>query len=168
MTINEGGCLCGIIRYQTRSEPIRVTICHCTFCQRTTGSASLVEPIFQRDDFKIVLGNPSKHDHCSQGSGKRVSVHFCASCGSVLFLSFERFADVIGVFAGTFDKPDWFDRTPENTKYIFLKYAQKGTVIPPGFNTFQEHATLNDGRPVEPVIFDEPHIIRSAVKEQVR
>lgn len=166
MKINEGGCLCGSIRYQTLSAPIRVTICHCKFCQRTTGSAYLVEPIFQHDDFKIVEGNPAIFNHRSEGSGKRVSVNFCASCGSVLLLSFERFADVIGIFAGTFNTPNWFDRKPENTKYIFLKHAQKGSVIPPGFVTFQEHATLNDGTPVEPVIFDEPHIIGNTAKEQ--
>jgi len=43
--IHEGGCLCGEIRYETMAEPVRVTICHCTFCQRLTGSAYLVEPI---------------------------------------------------------------------------------------------------------------------------
>ena len=90
-------------------------------------------------------------------------IGFCPSKvslpGMKSLLSFERFAEMIGVFACTFDKPNWFDRKPENTKYIFLKYTQKGTIIPLGFATFQEHATLNDGKPVEPVVFDEPHII---------
>jgi len=39
----EGGCLCGDIRYKAIEEPLRVTICHCIFCQRFTGSAFLVE-----------------------------------------------------------------------------------------------------------------------------
>ncbi|MGI9378499.1 MAG: GFA family protein, partial [Methyloligellaceae bacterium] len=56
MASNLGGCLCNKIRYQTKSIPIRVTICHCKFCQRGTGSASLVEPIFQRNDFSLIDG----------------------------------------------------------------------------------------------------------------
>ena len=47
MAINEGGCLCGTVRYATKDDPVRVTFCHCRFCQRATGSAYLVEPIFR-------------------------------------------------------------------------------------------------------------------------
>ena len=44
--IHQGGCLCGTVRYRTVGRPERTTICHCTFCQRLTGSAFLVEPVF--------------------------------------------------------------------------------------------------------------------------
>src|SRR5215831_18948106 len=51
MTVDQmGGCLCGEVRYKALSEPVRVTICHCTFCQRITGSAFLVEPVFRKED----------------------------------------------------------------------------------------------------------------------
>ena len=49
MSLNYGGCLCGAIRYATSADPVRVTYCHCKFCQRATGSAYMVEPIFARD-----------------------------------------------------------------------------------------------------------------------
>ena len=45
---HDGGCLCGDVRYQVAAAPLRVTICHCTFCQRFTGSAFLVEPISRK------------------------------------------------------------------------------------------------------------------------
>jgi len=47
-TIHEGGCLCRDVRYETTADPIWTTVCHCTFCQKLTGSAFLVEPIFKR------------------------------------------------------------------------------------------------------------------------
>jgi len=159
MLLNQGGCLCGAIRYATSSEPVRVTYCHCKFCQRVTGSAYLVEPIFEKTGFEIASGKPATYVHASEGSGKRVTLNFCRTCGTKLFLDFERFPEVVGVFGGTFDDPNWFERTPRISRHIFLGSAQNGTVIPPGFNTYREHAILKDGTPVEPVVFDGPHTI---------
>ena len=90
-----------------------------------------------------------------------VTIHFCETCGTKLFMGFERFPEVIGIFGGTFDDTNWFERTPDNSKYIFLETAQHGTIIPPGFNTFRQHASHNDGSPVEPKVYDEPHMVGS-------
>ncbi len=159
MSIAEGGCICGQIRYEVQSKPNRVTICHCKFCQRATGGAYLVEPIFDSHDFAFIKGSPKTFTHQSEGSGKQVFIHFCDNCGTKLCLTFERFSNVVGVYGGTFDDPNWFDRTPENSKQIFLGVAQKGTIIPPGINTFLVHATENDGTPIDPTVFDKPKII---------
>ena len=35
----EGGCLCGKVRYSADAEPIFVGVCHCTNCQKGTGTA---------------------------------------------------------------------------------------------------------------------------------
>ena len=61
--------------------------------------------------------------------------------------------------AGTFDDPNWFSRSPDVARHIFLESAQHGTMIPAGMPTYQKHATRNDGTPAEPEVFDEPHII---------
>lgn len=34
-----GGCVCGLIRFQLAEPPLIVHCCHCTSCQRQTGSA---------------------------------------------------------------------------------------------------------------------------------
>ena len=155
----QGGWLCNRVRYHVRAEPIRVTICHCCFCQRATGSAYMTEPIFNDADFAITTGSPRTYEHVSAGSGKIVYVHFCQHCGTKLYLSFERFGGVVGVYAGTFDDPNWFDISPENSKHIFLSVAQRGAIIPPGINTFQEHATTNDGVQLEPTVHKEPFFV---------
>lgn len=160
MPVAEGGCLCGSVRYAVQSQPVRVTICHCRFCQRATGGAYLVEPVFDKGDFSVITGAPRTYEHRSEGSGKRLTIHFCETCGTKLFLTFERFPDVAGIYGGTFDDPNWFGRTAENSKHIFLGVAQHGTVIPAGVNTFLEYATTRDGTPLEPTIFDAPKTIR--------
>jgi hypothetical protein len=155
---NPGGCLCGALRYATRAKPLHVTICHCTFCQRATGSAYMVEPIFEKASFEITSGSPATYALTSGGSGKQVTIHFCATCGTKLFLAFERFPEIFGVYAGTFDDPNWFAPTPK-TSHIFLSAAQAGTVIPAGVKAYPEHMMRNDGTPLASVMFDEPHVI---------
>jgi len=106
MSLNYGGCLCGAIRYATSADPVRVTYCHCKFCQRATGSAYMVEPIFLKPSLEIISGKPATYTLASQGSGKRVTINFCSTCGTKLFLAFERFPAALGVYAGTFDNPN--------------------------------------------------------------
>lgn len=160
MSLNQGGCLCGAVRYTTSSEPARVTFCHCRFCQRATGSAYMVEPIFQKTSFEIISGTPATYSQASEGSGKRVTINFCSTCGTKLFLDFERFPEIFGVYGGTFDDPNWFERIPRTSRHIFLAVAQTGTVIPAGVSTFREHTMLNDGTPTESTTFEQPHTIR--------
>lgn len=154
MTRNEGGCLCGGIRYATLAMPGRVTVCHCRFCQKATGSAYMVEPIFDADDFVVLAGSPKTFDQVSSGSGKVVHVHFCPDCGTKLWLSFERFPGAVGVYAGTFDDPCWFPIDSATSKHIFLGVARPDTVIPAGLPTFVAHATTNEGVPLQATVFE--------------
>ncbi|MBW0158946.1 GFA family protein [Sinorhodobacter sp. B57] len=154
MTRHEGGCLCGAVRYATLAMPSRVTVCHCRFCQRATGSAYMVEPIFDERDLVVLSGAPKIYDQVSAGSGKVVHVHFCPDCGTKLWLSFERFPGAVGIYAGTFDDPCWFPLAPESSKHIFLGAARPDTIVPAGVPTFTEHATTNDGTPQQATIFE--------------
>lgn len=159
MAHHEGGCLCGNIRFATLAMPLGVTVCHCRFCQKATGSAYMVEPIFDSGDFVVLSGAPRTFDVVSAGSGKVVHVHFCADCGTKLWLSFQRFPDSVGVYAGTFDDPCWFPIDPETSKHIFLGVARSDTVVPPGLPTFVEHARTNDGTPQEATVYETCHQI---------
>ena len=160
MMMHEGGCLCGALRYATQSIPNRVWYCHCKFCQRATGGAYLVEPVFSKVNFSVTSGEPARYSSVSAGSGKAVITNFCANCGTKLFLEFERFPDGVGLFGGTYDVPNWFETIRDlPRRHIFLASAQIGTVIPSGIEVYREHAMLNDGTPVAPMIFDAPHVI---------
>jgi hypothetical protein len=156
MSIHEGGCLCGTVRYQTQGEPIRVTICHCRFCQRATGGAFMVEPIFRSEDVRITRGNPSIYTHTSEGSGKRLYIHSCSDCATKLYVTFERFLDTCGIYSGTFDDPAWFPVTGVNARHIFIDGARPYTFLPAGIPLFHQHAIANDGRPRDPMFLDSP------------
>lgn len=150
----QGGCLCGGVRYEVAQPPLWVTVCYCRFCQKATGSDHMVEPIFERGDFAVIQGKPRCYTHVSAGSGQEVHVHFCPDCGTKLYLTFARWPDRLGVYAGSFDDPGWFPMTPENTKHIFTGAAARGTLIPAGYNTFSEHSATLAGEAIEPTVLD--------------
>jgi hypothetical protein len=154
-----GGCLCGDIRYAASADPVQVMICHCTFCQRLTGSAFLVEPIFRREDIVFSGSAPRTYDHQSDTSRKRVSLNFCGRCATTIYLDLERFPGILGVLGGTFDDPNWFDRNQGRCRHIFTRSAQNGVVLPPGVDTYSEHALRLDGSANEPVVLGDALIV---------
>jgi hypothetical protein len=119
----------------------------------------MVEPIFPKAAFAIVAGAPRVFELTSAGSGKRVAIHFCGTCGGRTHLAFERFPDVVGVFAGCFDDPNWFARAPKNARHIFTSVAQRGTVLPPDVPTYPQHAIENDGTPNQPTLLDAARVV---------
>ena len=156
MATQHGRCLCGAVRFEASAQPVRVSFCHCRFCQRVTGAAYAVEPIFAQKDVTITRGRAKSYDHVSGGSGKVISTHFCPTCGSNLFYTFERFPEFIGIQAGTFDDPNWFDYSADNAKHIFLDDARRDKVIPAGLPCFRQHSQDNHGAPIDPMVYDRP------------
>ncbi|MGO4287497.1 GFA family protein [Bosea sp. TAB14] len=154
METHAGGCLCGTMRYSTRGEPVRVTVCHCRFCQRATGSAYMVEPVFEVSALEVTAGEPSTFELQSAGSRKTVRIHFCSACGTKLFLTFERFPSACGIYAGTYDDPHWFAMEPATAKHIFVSMARPDSIIPAGLPVYAEHASTNDGVPHQPVVLE--------------
>lgn len=138
---HQGGCLCGYVRYRTTGRPERTTICHCKFCQRLTGSAFLVEPVFLKTNVEIESGAPSTYDHRSPDHGRTLTVDFCAKCGTHLSLTFERFPTMQGICGGTFDDPHWF----KPDRHIFTESAVPWMVFPPNVECFVRHALRMDG-----------------------
>ncbi len=70
----DGGCVCGGVRYSLTGEPLRVGICHCTTCRKTSGSAFVAYGVWPRSAFTSV-GATREH-------GGRA---FCPACGGRVF-----------------------------------------------------------------------------------
>lgn len=155
---HQGRCLCGNIAYKLIGPPILLTICHCTFCQRATGSSFLVEPVWRDKDFELMSGQPKRYETRSRGSGKLLTVHFCDNCGTKIFQIMERFPGVIGIYGGTLDQPE-IASTARETWRIFIDEAPKGTIIPPGVDVWRRHRLGNDGSPAQALRYDEFHTI---------
>ena len=152
-TVHEGGCLCGAVRYKTTADPQRVTVCHCTYCQRVTGTAFNVLPAFKKADVVFSGKKPRTYDHQSDESNMRITLNFCGTCGTTVFYDLERAPDILGLFGGTFDDPNWFDRSQGKCRHIFTRSAQEGVVLPPNIDTYEANWRQMDGTLNQSVVF---------------
>jgi len=113
----KGGCLCGAVRYESDAAPLATAICHCTHCQRTSGSAFSVNVVLPRDKLNISGTTAAYHDKGE--SGAPVIRHFCPTCGSSLLS--ELSSGLAAIKAGTLD--DASGLTP--SIQIWTRSAQK-------------------------------------------
>lgn len=97
----QGGYLCGAVRYALRGEPQVTVICHCTHCQKQSGSAFSVNLLIPEADFELHGETNFFVDHGD--SGLPSYRHFCRECGSPIFTKAENMPSVAIVKAGTLD-----------------------------------------------------------------
>src|SRR3954462_7012366 len=119
---------------KVKSEPVRTTVCHCTFCQHVTGSAFVADALFTKDAVSI-QGTFSTYDHRSDESGYLITLQFCPRCGTTFGMTFERFPDVQGIMIGTLDDPNW----PRIDKHQFTRSAFRWMQFPPAVPRFECH-----------------------------
>ena len=89
-------CHCGAIRYEATVDPQRTGICHCTDCQRLTGSAYRVSVPAEDGSFRLLAGEPRVYVKRGDAGTRRAQV-FCGDCGSPLY-TYD--ADLPGVGIG--------------------------------------------------------------------
>jgi hypothetical protein len=56
-----GGCQCGAIRYEITGPPAAVYACHCTECQKQSGSAFAMAAVIPQEHFCITKGSDSTY-----------------------------------------------------------------------------------------------------------
>ena len=78
-----GGCLCGAIRFELTEPPTDAGYCHCTRCQRRTGTAASVQARVDGATFRLTAGEEllGAWRHPDGGFEKC----FCTRCGAHLF-----------------------------------------------------------------------------------
>ena len=102
-------------------------------------------------------GALSQYEHVSEGSGKRVFVHFCPNCGTTVSLTFERWPDVRGISRGCYDDPN----AVTVSSHIWTESAQTGTALPGEVDCFARARMSLDGKPEVPVRHAAPAMARS-------
>ena len=98
----EGGCQCGAVRYRYEGEPISLAVCHCTECQRQSGSAFGMSLTVHKQDFRLLQGELKTFDRKAD-SGRTVTCAFCPECGTRIYHEPQYRQGAINIKPGTFD-----------------------------------------------------------------
>ena len=131
---HEGGCFCGAVRYRVTGEPFRTNICHCTNCQKRTGSSFGISTYFREEQVELNDAERKTYRFQSDESGRFGNMEFCANCGTTVTWTADFFAGARGIAGGSFDDPDWF----EIRNHGWARSAQQRTCFPDDVEVFQK------------------------------
>lgn len=97
-----GGCLCGNIRYSV-SQPIeKIIACHCTHCQKASGSGASHNVVVPTSAMTITAGTPKLYADTAQ-SGNILNRYFCPDCGSPIYSQRAKTPEMMVIRVGTLD-----------------------------------------------------------------
>ena len=110
-----GGCLCGAVRFEVTEPFVSANYCHCTRCQRRTGTASSVNGRTTAATFRILAGEDRIRSWKPPEGAEKC---FCGDCGSALFSRSGPNQENYGVRLGTLDadpgiRPSWRQYTAD-------------------------------------------------------
>jgi hypothetical protein len=76
-----GGCLCGGVRFELTEPPVSASYCHCTRCQKRTGTAASPQARIVPGSIRVTGDELVRAYEPPDGFPKA----FCSACGSALW-----------------------------------------------------------------------------------
>ena len=118
-----GGCGCGAVRFEVREPFESASYCHCTRCQRRSGTAASANGRAAPGSFHLLSGEEHLRSWAPEGGSEKV---FCGLCGSAIFSRGTGDSPVIGVRLGGVEtdpgiRPQW---------HQYVAYAASWEEIP--------------------------------------
>jgi hypothetical protein len=135
-----GACQCRAVRYEIRAEPLTLYACHCTECQRQSGSAFALSMVVAREAVVTVAGKPKAWRRMHE-SGRAAQCLFCPECGTRLWHEPERNAAITILKPGTLDDTSWL----RPVGHIWTRSAQDWIDLPEASLLYpQQQPALDD------------------------
>ncbi len=108
-----GGCLCGGVRYEISQPLVSASYCHCTRCQRRTGTSGSAQARTVPGSLRVLTGAELVGEHVPAGGWPKC---FCTTCGGALWSRDPSDEEAKSVRLGTVDgdpgiRPQWHQFT---------------------------------------------------------
>jgi hypothetical protein len=127
-----GGCLCGAVRFEVTEPLVSSGYCHCTRCQRRTGTAASPGARIAPGSLRVLAG--AEHIKAYEPDDGFAKV-FCSACGSALWSQSQEDPEVVSIRLGALDD----DPGIRPTYRQFVAYAAPWEPIPDdGLERFPE------------------------------
>jgi len=127
-----GGCLCGELRYVVKSEPLTFYACHCTDCQRRTGTAFALSMVVSRGAFELQKGKPVFYK-VQMTDGRTKTGNVCPACSTRVWGEPAKTPDVVIIQPGTLDDRSWL----HPVAHIWTRSAQPWFQFPKDVARFE-------------------------------
>ena len=118
-----GSCLCGQVRFEVTEPPVSASYCHCTRCQKRTGTAASPQARIVPGSLRITAGEELVRAYRPSGGAAK---EFCSECGSALWSRNPDDPEVLFVRLGTFDG----DPGIRPSDHQFVAYAAPWEELP--------------------------------------
>ena len=134
----EGSCHCGAVHFRVESHtPYPFMRCYCSICRKTAGGGGYAINIMGEAATLSVRGQKDVTVYRARikepGAARRTLSdarrHFCAKCGSALWVSDQRWSEWVYPFASAIDTP--LPKPPEEIE-LMLDYAAPWVHVPSG------------------------------------
>ena len=131
-------CLCGGVRLEVTEPPSVAGYCHCTRCQRRTGTAASVSALLAPGTLRVAAGQELIRAYEPPDGFKKV---FCSHCGGALWSQSPSDPQVVWIRFGVLDD----DPGIRPSFRQFVAYAAPWEPIPDdGLSRFPERRQMED------------------------
>jgi hypothetical protein len=108
-----GRCLCGGIRFEISEPLVSAGYCHCTRCQRRTGTAASVQARIPPGALRTLSGEQLLRAYAPGDGG--FDKLFCSVCGSAMFSRNRERPELMSVRLGVLDADPEVEMTGAST-----------------------------------------------------
>ena len=99
----EGACRCGRVKIRISAPPMLTMACHCTGCQRMSGSAYSLSAAIPTAGFAVTEGEP-----VVAGATPEAGHHFCPDCMTWMFTRPQGIDFFVNVRPTMLEETGWF------------------------------------------------------------
>lgn len=116
----DGHCLCGQVTYRCDGDSMATLLCHCTDCQRQTGTTFSIVVCVDREAFVVEGDTLASYTTIGEDTKEAVHRQFCSACGSPIASLPDLTPDLAFIKAGTLNDTSWLEPDME----IWCRSAQ--------------------------------------------
>lgn len=122
----DGSCLCGAVTVTLARQPLVVNMCHCSDCQKRSGSPFGMA-VWLAEAGVAIAGETRRFEHRSD-KGRAMVNRFCPACGSTLAFETALNPGMVAVPAGLFADPT----CPPPLRSVFEERRHPWVAVPDG------------------------------------